>query len=188
MFAKENGKRLANGSFDGAIGLVVNKKADGLVRSIDYQSLDANLVDYSLTVKSELYVTSEYLDVQSSDFEQSFHSLYEMFSPLLFFFIECLILFVLSFIFFTLILFLSYRDRKKPNLISKSIETFFKFKKTLFKKPNAIGIFLVSFLLLEAFIQNIIQNNINVSMVVVDQSALTTSTVKLLNSKKKGIF
>lgn len=151
------------------LGLVVNGKADGLVRAIDWTYLEPDLVDFSLAVKSELYVTSEYLDVHSSD-KQSLTSLYAMFRPLFSFSVECLVLFVLSFIFLNLLLHLTYRDEKKPNLLSKTVDTFFKFNKPLFKRPNATGLFLIAFLLLEFLIQNIIQNSISASWVVVDTS------------------
>lgn len=210
---------------------MVNGKADGLVRAIDWTYLDPDLVDFSLAVKSELYVTSEYLDVHSSD-KQSLSSLYEMFRPLFLFFVECFVLFVLSFIFLNVLLHYTNRKGKKQNLISKTADTFFKFDKPLFKRPNAIGLFLIAFLLLEFLIQNIIQNSISASWVVVDTSQfvcileysffgpfsgplfwpsflalffgplsgsflnrmhflprrLTTSTEKLLKSKKKVCF
>lgn len=197
---------------------MVNGKADGLVRAIDWTYLDPDLVDFSLAVKSELYVTSEYLDVHSSD-KQSLSSLYEMFRPLFLFFVECFVLFVLSFIFLNVLLHYTYRKGKKQNLLSKTADTFFKFDKPLFKRPNAIGLFLIAFLLLEFLIQNIIQNSISASWVVVDTSQfvcilnllfwsfffgplsgsflnrmhflprrLTTSTEKLLKSKKKVCF
>lgn len=189
MFAKENGKRLSNGSYTGAIGMVVNRKAHALVRSVDYY-LDSDLIDFSLSVKSELYVTAEYLDVTSSDLDQSFYSLLKILSPLILFFIEFLFLTLLSFVILYLFLYCIHKNDKKSNLISKSINLLFGFKnkKQFFERPNAIGLFLISFLILESFVQNIIQNNINANGVVVDTSFLTTSTEKLLNSKKKVCF
>ena len=150
------------------------RKADGLVRSIDYY-MDPDLVDYSLSVKSELYVTSEYLDAKTSTGSQSLSALSEMFSPLVLFFVECLLLFVFSFAVLNLILFIHDDTKFKCSSLAKSIEIFFKFDKSLFKRPDSIGLFMITYILLEFFVQNIIQNSINASWVVVDTSQMITS-------------
>lgn len=137
--------------------------------------MDPDLVDYSLSVKSELYVTSEYLETKNSVSSHSLSALSEMFSPLVLFFVECLVLFAFSFVVLNLILFIQDDAKLKCNSLVKSIEIFFKFNKSLLKKPDSIGLFMVTFILLEFFVQNIIQNNINASWVVVDTSQIITS-------------
>ena len=115
---------------------------------------------------------------------------FEVFLSMKTFVKHILVCYVLTFLIGIAICLLTYRkrSRNKMKLILQSTEAFFGFKISFYKKLNALGLFLISFVIFRFLVQNIILNNIGSSSVIVDTSFLITSIDKILTTNRKLCF
>ena len=100
----------------------------------------------------------------------------------------CLLLYLVSFIIGCLLLFSTNKKVRKGLLVTRCLDTLLGFRQAACRRPDSIGILMFSFVIFHLLVQNLIQNNMSSTSVVVDTSFLVTSIKRMFELNYKVCF